>query len=120
MGWFDAVATRYGCMLQGATEAALTNLDVLGFLDKIPVCSAYEIDGKTTKQFPVSARISLAKPVLEEMPGWKEDISHIRKFEELPRLAQNYVLHIERMIGVPIRWISVGPNREELIERERH
>jgi adenylosuccinate synthase len=117
IGWFDAVATRYGCMLQGATEAALTNLDVLGYLDKIPVCSAYEIDGSFTKQFPVSAIIGSAKPVLDELPGWKEEISHIRKFEDLPPNAQNYVLQVENLIEVPVRFISVGPGREQLIVR---
>ncbi|MBW7459114.1 adenylosuccinate synthetase, partial [Paenibacillus sepulcri] len=117
MGWFDAVATRYGCMLQGATEAALTNLDVLGFLDDIPVCAAYEIEGTQTTRFPVSARLEQAKPVLETLPGWKSDISSIREFDRLPLQAQNYVLYLERLIGVPVRYISVGPRREQLIER---
>ncbi|QYR23029.1 adenylosuccinate synthase [Paenibacillus sp. sptzw28] len=117
IGWFDAVATRYGCMLQGATEAALTNLDVLGYLDKIPVCTAYGINGSSTTQFPVSAIIGSAKPVLDELPGWKADISHIRKFDELPPHAQNYVLQIENLIEVPVRFISVGPDREQLIVR---
>lgn len=118
MGWFDAVATRYGCRVQGATEIALTNLDVLGYLDEIPVCTAYRIDGSDTDQFPVSALLDRAAPVLEKLPGWKRDISGARSFGELPKPAQDYVLRIERWTGVPIRWISVGPRREQTIERE--
>ncbi|GGD49891.1 adenylosuccinate synthase [Paenibacillus nasutitermitis] len=117
MGWFDAVATRYGCMLQGATEVSLTNLDVLGFLDWIPVCTAYEIDGIPTGSFPVSARLAQAKPVLEKLPGWKSDITDIREFDRLPREARDYVLYIERSLGVPVRYISVGPDRNQLIKR---
>ncbi|WP_199616274.1 adenylosuccinate synthase [Paenibacillus alkalitolerans] len=117
MGWFDAVATRYGCIVQGATEAALTNLDVLGYLDEIPVCTAYRTDGETTTHFPVTARLEHAMPVLEKLPGWRSDISGIRKFDELPVNAQHYVLRIEKLIDVPIRWVSVGPKREQIIER---
>lgn len=117
MGWFDAVATRYGCQLQGATEVALTNLDVLGYLDEIPICTAYEINGEVTGHFPVSARLDQAKPIVEKLPGWKMDISHIRTFEELPRQAQEYVLHLEKLIEVPISWVSIGPNREQMIKR---
>jgi adenylosuccinate synthase len=117
MGWFDVVATRYGCKLQGATEVALTNLDVLGYLDEIPICTAYEIKGEVTDQFPVSARLDQAKPIMEKLPGWKADISGVRTFDELPRQAQEYVIHLEKLIEVPIRWVSIGPNREQIIER---
>jgi len=117
MGWFDAVASRYGCAVQGATEAALTNLDVLGYLDEIPICTAYDVDGKRTEQFPVSAKLDGAKPVLESMPGWKSDISQARSFDELPEAAKQYVLRLEACIGVPIRYISVGPKREQMMER---
>ncbi|UUZ84077.1 adenylosuccinate synthase [Paenibacillus sp. P26] len=117
MGWFDAVATRYGRRLQGATEVALTNLDVLGYLDEIPICTAYRIGSETTVQFPVSAVLDQAKPVLEGLPGWKQDISGIRSFEELPPQARAYVLRLEELIGVPVRWISVGPRREQIIDR---
>ena len=117
VGWFDAVATAYGCMLQGATEAALTNLDVLGYLDAIPVCTAYRIEGRDTDRFPVTAKLGGAEPVYERLPGWKTDISGIRRYEDLPFAAQDYVLYIEKRIGVPIRWISVGPRREQLIDR---
>jgi adenylosuccinate synthase len=117
MGWFDAVATRYGCQVQGATEVALTNLDVLGYLDDIPVCTAYELDGVQTDDFPVSARLDDAKPVLSSLPGWKTDISAIREFDQLPQAAQQYVLELEKMIGVRISWVSVGPRRDQLIIR---
>ncbi|WP_195572522.1 adenylosuccinate synthase [Paenibacillus sp. 1001270B_150601_E10] len=117
MAWFDAVATKYGCMLQGATEVVLTNLDVLGYLDEIPVCVAYEVDGNQSMQFPVTAELDKAKPVYETLAGWKSDISGIRTFEELPKAAQDYVLRIEELIGVPIHNISVGPRREQMIIR---
>jgi adenylosuccinate synthase len=117
MGWFDAVAARYGCMVQGATEAALTLLDVLGYLDAIPVCTGYEVDGKFTKDFPVTNLLGRSKPVYEVLPGWKCDISGIRKFEDLPQAARDYVRFIEDAIGVPVKWISNGPGREEIILR---
>ncbi|UVI28653.1 adenylosuccinate synthase [Paenibacillus spongiae] len=117
MGWFDAVATAYGCKLQGATEAVLTNLDVLGYLDDIPICTAYDIEDDVTDRFPVSSRLEKAKPVFKTLPGWKTAISHIRRFEDLPPSAQRYVLELERRIGVPIRYISVGPERDQLIQR---
>lgn len=117
MAWFDAVATKYGCMLQGATEVVLTNLDVLGYLDEIPVCVAYEVDGEQSMHFPVTAELDKAKPVYEKLAGWKSDISGIRTFEELPKAAQDYVLRIEQLIGVPIHNISVGPRREQMIIR---
>ncbi len=115
MGWFDVVATRYGCKIQGATEVALSLLDVLGYLDEIPVCTAYEIDGKTTEDFPVPALLDRAAPVLESLPGWKKDISHIRRFADMPVEAQNYVRYIEKKIKTPVKWISVGPKREAMI-----
>jgi adenylosuccinate synthase len=117
VGWFDAVATRYGCLVQGATEAALTNLDVLGYLDEIPICTAYEIDGQRTMKFPSSDRIQRAKPVLETVPGWKCDLSNIRRYEDLPAQAQAYVARLEELIQTPIRWVSNGPNREQLMSR---
>jgi adenylosuccinate synthase len=117
MGWFDAVATRYGCRAQGATEVALSLLDVLGYLEEIPVCVAYEIDGERTTNFPVSARLDRAKPVYETLPGWKSDLRDVRDFDHLPKQAQSYALRIEALIETPIRWISVGPRREAMIER---
>ncbi|GAB6927076.1 adenylosuccinate synthase [Paenibacillus sp. JCM 10914] len=118
MGWFDTVATRYGCMIQGATEAVLTNLDVLGYLDDIPVCVGYELaDGITIDQFPVTAELQTAKPVLRTLKGWKCDLSHIRSFEELPEAAQQYVQYIESSIGVPIKTVSVGPRRDQVMTR---
>lgn len=117
MGWFDVVATRYGCAVQGATEVVLTNLDVLGYLPEIPVCEAYELDSVVTADFPVSARIDEARPVLTSLPGWMCDISGIRRFDALPQQAQDYVLYMERQLGVPIRRISVGPNRDQMIQR---
>lgn len=117
MGWFDAVATRYGCLVQGATEVALTNLDVLGYLDEIPICTQYELDGERTDRFPATASLQQARPVYETLKGWKSDISGIRRFEDLPPEARDYVLTLERLIEVPIRWISVGPRRDQMIER---
>lgn len=114
VGWFDAVATRYGCRVQGATEVALTLLDVLGYLDSIPICTAYEIDGQITKEFPRTGVLERAKPVYQEMPGWREDISHVRKFADLPENAQRYVKEIERLVGVPVKILSLGPKREHL------
>ncbi|MBB3110144.1 adenylosuccinate synthase [Paenibacillus phyllosphaerae] len=118
VGWFDAVATRYGCAIQGATEVALTNLDVLGYLDEIPICTGYILsDGTRTTDFPVSARLEHAKPVYERLNGWKCDIAHVRSFEELPEAAQNYVNFIESMIDARISFVSVGPRRDQLIAR---
>jgi adenylosuccinate synthase len=117
VGWFDAVATRYGCQVQGATEVALTLLDVLGYLDEIPICAAYEIDGNITKQFPEPAALDRATPIFERWPGWRCDISEIRRFEQLPQNAQAYVLRIEELLGTPVKWISVGPKREAVIIR---
>jgi len=117
MGWFDAVASRYGCRMQGATEVALTVLDVLGYLDTLPVCVGYEIDGEVTKDFPNTVRLAKAKPVYEYLPGWKTDIRGIRKYEDLPENCRRYVEFIEKEIGVPITLISNGPGRNDIIHR---
>ena len=118
VGWFDAVATRYGCMVQGATEAALTCLDVLGYLDEIPVCVGYEIDGMVTETFPVTPLLLRAKPVLERLPGWKCDLRGAKTYAELPAEAKDYVDFLEKKIGVPIRMVSTGPRREDMTYRE--
>ncbi|MBN1220423.1 MAG: adenylosuccinate synthase [Anaerolineae bacterium] len=115
VGWFDAVATRYGCRVQGATEVALTLLDVLGYRDEIPVCVAYEVEGEVVEEFPTSATLDRARPIFEYWPGWQSDISEARTFEDLPKNAQVYTHKIETLIGVPIKWISVGPTREAMI-----
>ena len=109
MGWFDAVATRYGCRIQGATEVALTVLDVLGYLDELPICVGYEIDGKVTKDFPTTSYLEKAKPVYKKLPGWKCDIRGIRSYEELPENCRKYIEAIEEEIGVPITMVSNGP-----------
>lgn len=119
MGWFDAVATRYGCMVQGATEVVLTAIDVLGYLDEIKVCIGYEIDGVVSKDFPVTPLLSKAKPVYEVLPGWKSNVRGIKKFEDLPVEAQNYVLFIEKHLEVPVTMVSNGPNRDEIIFRNK-
>ena len=118
MGWFDAVATRYGCRMQGATEVALTVLDVLGYLDEIPVCVGYEIDGQVTKDFPTTVKLAKAKPVYEVLPGWKSDIRGITKYEDLPENCRKYIEFIEKEIGVPITLVSNGPGREEIIYKK--
>ena len=115
VGWFDAVATRYGCRMQGTTEIALTVLDPLGYLDEIPICVGYEIDGKVTKDFPNTIDCYKAKPVLKTMPGWKCDIRGIKEFDALPEAAKNYVKEIERLVGYPIKFVSNGPGRDDLI-----
>ena len=117
MGWFDCVAARYGCMLQGATDVALTAIDVLSYLEEIPVCTGYEIDGKVTKQFPVTPLLKKAKPVYTILQGWKEDIRGISEFEKLPSRAREYVEFIEKEIGVPVRIVSNGPKRDEIMYR---
>ena len=119
MGWFDAVASRYGCRIQGATEAVLTAIDVLGYLDEIPVCTGYEIDGQITTTFPVTSKLAKAKPVYEKLPGWKSDIRGVKVFGELPAQAQDYVTFIEKQLGVPVTMVSTGPNREEIIFRNK-
>ncbi len=118
MGWFDCVATKYGCRMQGATDVAFTVLDALGYLDEIPVCVGYEIDGKETTDFPTTPKLAKARPVWKKLPGWKCDIRGIRKFEELPENCQNYVNFVEEQIGYPITMVSNGPGREDIIYRE--
>jgi len=117
VGWFDAVATRYGCQVQGATEVALTNLDVLGYLAEIPLCTAYQIDGVHTTTFPTTGPLARAQAILTTLPGWHCDISAIRHYRDLPHQAQRYVETIEELIATPIRWISVGPERNAMIMR---
>ena len=118
MGWFDVVATRYGCQVQGATHLVLTNLDVLGYLNEIPVCVAYETDGKRRDHFPNITRLENSKPILETLPGWNSDISHIRNYDDLPENCKHYVDEIERMINVPITLVSNGPKREQILHRK--
>ena len=118
MGWFDVVATRYGCQVQGATHLVLTNLDVLGYLNEIPVCVAYETDGKRRYHFPNITRLENSKPILETLPGWNSDISHIRNYDDLPENCKHYVDEIERMINVPITLVSNGPKREQILHRK--
>ena len=116
VGWFDAVATRYGCRMQGATEVALTVLDPLGYLDEIPICVGYEIDGEVTKDFPNTTKLYKAKPVLKKLPGWKCDIRGIREFDKLPEVCRNYIKEIEKEIGVRISMVSNGPGRDDIIK----
>ena len=115
MGWFDAVATRYGCEVQGTTSVVLTVVDALGYLDEIKVCVGYEIDGTVTKDFPVTAQLEKAKPVLVSLKGWKSDISGIREYSALPAECRAYVEFIEKEIGFPIAMVSNGPAREDII-----
>ena len=117
MGWFDAVASRYGCRIQGATEVALTVLDVLGYLKEIPVCIGYEIDGEVVKDFPVTAKLKKAKPVYDYLPGWNCEIRGIKKYEDLPENCRNYIEYIEGELGVPVKMVSNGPGREDIIYR---
>jgi len=119
MGWFDCVASKYGCRLQGATDVAFTVLDVLGYLDEIPVCTGYEIDGKVTTEFPTTTLLEKAKPVLETLPGWKCDIRGIKKYEDLPENCRKYVEFVEKHIGFPITMISNGPGRDDIIYRNK-
>lgn len=118
VGWFDAVASRYGCRIQGATEVALTVLDVLGYLDELPICVGYEIDGEVVKDFPVTYKLEKAKPVLKKLPGWKCDIRGIKKYEDLPAECRNYIETIEAELGVPVTMVSNGPGRDEIIMRK--
>ncbi len=115
MGWFDCVASKYGCRIQGTTDVAFTVLDVLGYLDEIPVCTGYEIDGTVTTEFPTTGLLEKAKPVLEVLPGWKCDIRGIKAYEELPENCRNYIEFIEERIGFPITIISNGPSRDDII-----
>ena len=118
MGWFDAVASRYGCRMQGATEVALTVLDVLGYLKEIPVCVGYEIDGVVTKDFPTTVKLKKAKPVYEVLPGWECDIRGIKTYEELPENCKKYIEFIEKELEVPVTLVSNGPGRDEIIRRK--
>lgn len=118
MGWFDCVASRYGCRLQGTTDVAFTVLDVLGYLEEIPVCVGYEVDGKVTTDFPVTWKLEKAKPVLETLPGWNCDIRGIRSYEELPENCRNYIEFVEKHIGYPITMVSNGPGRDDIIYRK--
>ena len=118
MGWFDCVASKYGCRLQGTTDVAFTVLDVLGYLDKIPVCVGYEVDGEVTTDFPTTTKLEKAKPVLEVLDGWKEDIRGIRNYDDLPENCKKYIEFVERQIGFPITMVSNGPKREDIIYRE--
>lgn len=119
MGWFDCVASKYGCRLQGTTQVAFTVLDVLGYLDEIPVCVGYEIDGKITTDFPVTHLLEKANPILRTLPGWKCEIRGIRTYEELPLNCRKYIEFIEKEIGYPITMISNGPGREDIIYRNK-
>ena len=118
MGWFDCVASKYGCRLQGTTDVAFTVLDVLGYLDEIPVCVGYEIDGEVTTSFPTTGKLEKAKPVLKVLPGWKCDIRGITEYEALPENCRRYVEFVEEQIGFPITMISNGPSRKDIIYRK--
>ena len=117
MGWFDCVASKYGCRIQGTTDVAFTVLDVLGYLDEIPVCVGYEIDGEVTTDFPTTAKLEKAKPVLKKLPGWKCDIRGIKTYEELPENCRKYIEFIEEQLGFPITMVSNGPGRHDIIYR---
>ena len=117
MGWLDCVATRYGCRMQGATDVAFTVLDVLGYLDEIPVCVGYELDGKEIKDFPTTVELERCKPIMKTLPGWKCDIRGIHKYEELPENCRKYIEFVEEQIGFPITMISNGPARTDIIYR---
>ena len=119
MGWFDCVASKYGCRMQGTTDVAFTVLDVLGYLDEIPVCVGYEINGEVTTEFPVTHLLEKAKPVLKILPGWKCDIRGIKTYEELPENCRKYIEFIEEQIGYPITMVSNGPGRDDIIYRKR-
>ena len=119
MGWYDCVASKYGCRIQGATGVAFTVLDVLGYLDEIPVCTGYEIDGKVTTDFPTTHLLEKAKPVYEVLPGWKCDIRGIKKYEDLPENCRKYIEFIEKHIECPITMVSNGPGRDDIIFRNK-
>ena len=118
VGWFDCVASKYGCRLQGTDEVAFTVLDVLGYLDEIPVCIGYDLNGEVTTEFPTTAKLRIAKPVYQVLPGWKCDISGIRDYDALPENCRNYIEFIEEQIGYPITMVSNGPAREDIIYRK--
>ena len=117
MGWFDCVASKYGCRIQGTTDVAFTVLDVLGYLDEIPVCVGYEVNGEVTTDFPTTNLLEKSKPVLKNLPGWKCDIRGIKKYEELPENCRKYIEFVEEQIGFPITMISNGPGRQDIIYR---
>ena len=117
VGWFDAVATRYGCMVQGATEAVLTNLDVLGYLKEIPVCTGYEADGKIITDFPATPTLMKCRPVYTVLPGWQSDVRGVTDWNALPDKCREYVQFIEKELDVPVRMISTGPKRSEMLYR---
>lgn len=119
MGWFDCVASKYGCRMQGTTDVAFTVLDVLGYLDEIPVCVGYDIDGEVTTDFPTTPKLKKAKPVYEVLPGWKTDIRGIKNYEDLPENCRNYIEFIEKHIGYPITMVSNGPKRTDIIYRNK-
>lgn len=119
MGWFDCVASKYGCRLQGTTDVAFTVLDVLGYLEEIPVCVGYEIDGEVTTDFPTTTKLNKAKPVLKTLPGWNCEIRGIRNYDELPENCRKYVEFIEEQIGYPITMVSNGPGRDDIIYRNK-
>ncbi len=117
VGWFDAVATRYGCLVQGATELCVTGLDVLGYLPRIPVCTAYRVDGRRITRFPTPRLLERASAEYEMLPGWNESLRGVRNFDDLPAAARAYLAALERMVGIPVRFVSTGPHRDDLIER---
>ena len=117
VGWFDAVAARYGCRIQGTTEVAFTVLDVLGYLDEIPVCVGYEIDGQVTREFPTTSKLEKARPVLTRLPGWKCDIRGIKRYQDLPENCRKYIEFVEKEIEAPISMVSNGPGRDDIIMR---
>ena len=119
MGWFDCVASKYGCRMHGTTDVAFTVLDVLGYLDEIPVCVAYDIDGEITTEFPTTALLEKAKPVIETLPGWKCDIRGIKNYEDLPENCRKYIEFVEEKIGFPITMVSNGPSRDDIIYRNK-
>lgn len=118
VGWFDAVAARYGCRIQGTTEVAFTVLDVLGYLDEIPVCVGYEIDGQVTREFPTTSKLERARPVLTRLPGWKCDIRGIKRYQDLPENCRKYIEFVEKEIEAPISMVSNGPGRDDIIMRK--
>lgn len=117
MGWFDCVASKYGCRIQGTTDVAFTVLDVLGYLKEIPVCVGYEIDGVVSTEFPTTTNLEKAKPVIEVLPGWNEDICGIKDYNKLPENCRKYIEFVEEQLGFPITMISNGPGREDIIYR---
>ncbi|MGI6235347.1 MAG: adenylosuccinate synthase [Christensenellales bacterium] len=119
VGWFDVVATRHGCLVQGATDVAMTNLDVLSYLEEIPVCVAYELEGERIHHFPATPSLKRVKPIYETFPGWKTDIRGETQYENLPSACRQYVERIERLIDTPITILSTGPRREEICYRAK-